>query len=148
MRKTERNWSLLLLITFLSVSGFAEEVKHQLIVKVSGAKPYTGQAYLSLFSSQENYLKNPLVKKSKPIDNLGQATFVIDHLDSGTYAVSVVHDEDNNGKLNTGIMGIPTELVGFSNNAKGTFGPPAFKETSFKISEKKTIEIVFGKAKE
>ena len=148
MRKTERCCTLLLLVTFLAISGFAEEVKHQLIVKASGAKPNTGQAFLSLFSSPENYLKNPFVKISKPIDKSGQATFVIDRLDSGTYAVSVVHDEDNNGRLNRGFLGIPTELVGFSNNAKGTFGPPTFKEASFLLIEKKMIEIRFRKPKE
>ena len=148
MNRIERCCKLLLLISFLSVPGFADEVKYRLIVKVSGAKPNTGQVFLSLFSSPENYLKNPLVKKLKPIDDKGHTNFVIDHLASGKYAVSVIYDEDNNGRLNKGFLGIPTELVGFSNNARGTFGPPTFKETSFQLSEKKTIEIVLGKAKE
>ena len=148
MNRIEICCKLLLLISFLSVPGLADEAKHQLIVKVSGAKPNTGQVALSLFSSPENYLKNPLVKKLKPIDNKGQTYFVIDHLASGNYAVSVIYDEDNNGRLNKGFLGIPTELVGFSNNARGTFGPPTFKETSFQLSEKKAIEIVLGKAKE
>ena len=148
MNRIERCCKLLLLVSFLSVSSFADEGKHQLIVKVSGAKPKTGQVFLSLFSSPENYLKNPAVEKFKPIDNKGQTYFVIDHLASGKYAVSVIYDEDNNGRLNKGFLGIPTELVGFSNNARGAFGPPTFKETSFQLSDKKTIEIVLGKAKE
>jgi len=41
----------------------------------------------------------------------------------GKYAVSVFHDENSNGKLDTNFLGIPREGVGASNNAKGHFGP-------------------------
>jgi uncharacterized protein (DUF2141 family) len=49
----------------------------------------------------------------------------------GTYAVSVFHDENSNGKLDTNFMGIPREGVGASNDAKGHLGPPKFDAASF-----------------
>ena len=63
------------------------------------------------------------------------------------YAVSVVYDEDGNGKLNTGFLGIPSDPVGFSNNAKGTFGPPSFYKASFAFPELEKISIILGLAK-
>jgi uncharacterized protein (DUF2141 family) len=57
------------------------------------------------------------------INDEGEVRFTFTDLKAGTYSVSIVYDEDSNGKLNTGFLGIPSELVGFSNNAKGTFGP-------------------------
>jgi len=57
------------------------------------------------------------------------------------YSVSVYYDLDENGELNTGFLGIPSEPVGFSNNAKGSFGPPSFEDTKFKPSKNQTIEI-------
>ena len=41
------------------------------------------------------------------------------------YAIAVIHDENNNAKLDT-IAGIPREGYGFSRNAAVRFGPPHF----------------------
>jgi len=47
---------------------------------------------------------------------------------AGTYAVVCFHDENDNGQLDTGAFGIPTEGVVASNHAKGFLGPPSFKD--------------------
>lgn len=49
----------------------------------------------------------------------------------GDYAIAVFHDENGNGRLDTGIFGIPTEGTGASNDARGTFGPPSFADARF-----------------
>jgi uncharacterized protein (DUF2141 family) len=49
----------------------------------------------------------------------------------GTYALAVIHDENMNGKLDTNMLGIPTEGYGFSNNAKALLGTPSFSAASF-----------------
>lgn len=53
---------------------------------------------------------------------------------AGTYAVSVFHDENSNGKLDTKFMGIPREGVGASNDAKGHLGPPKFDAAALRFS--------------
>jgi len=47
------------------------------------------------------------------------------------YAVSVFHDENYNGKLDTNLLGIPREGVGASNDARGNFRPPKFGAAAF-----------------
>nr|MBI1230980.1 DUF2141 domain-containing protein [Cytophagales bacterium] len=54
-------------------------------------------------------------------------------LPEGTYAISAFHDHDRDGKLRTGAFGIPKDAYGFSNNAKGFFGPPAFEKAAITI---------------
>jgi uncharacterized protein (DUF2141 family) len=49
----------------------------------------------------------------------------------GRYAVSVYHDENSNGKLDTNFLGIPREGVGASNNARGHMGSPKFDAAAF-----------------
>jgi uncharacterized protein (DUF2141 family) len=49
----------------------------------------------------------------------------------GTYALAVIHDENSNGKLDTNVLGIPTEGYGFSNNAKALIGTPSFSAAAF-----------------
>ena len=48
----------------------------------------------------------------------------------GTYAVAVIHDANNDGKLNT-TFGIPTEGFAFSRNPAMKMRAPRFNEASF-----------------
>lgn len=54
---------------------------------------------------------------------------------AGDHAIKAFHDVNDNGKLDTNWMGIPTEPYGFSNNAMGTFGPPSFQQASFGVKQ-------------
>ena len=58
----------------------------------------------------------------------------IDSLVSGYYAISAVHDENSNSKLDKNFMGIPKEGVGFSNNPKILFSAPNFKKSKFLLN--------------
>lgn len=59
----------------------------------------------------------------------------------GAYAVSVIHDENDNRKLDKNLIGIPTEGVGFSRNPTIVFGPPSFKAARFDATTGTTQEI-------
>jgi uncharacterized protein (DUF2141 family) len=56
-----------------------------------------------------------------------------DGLRPGTYAVSVIHDENGNKKLDT-FAGIPREGFGFSRNPAIRFGPPKFAAARFAVA--------------
>lgn len=51
----------------------------------------------------------------------------------GAWALSVVHDENGNGRLDTR-LGIPREGFGFSNNPRIWFGPPSFESARFELA--------------
>ena len=136
---------VLLVITCGHLQGQSECIT--LSVEVTGAEASAGQAILSLFGSKDHYLKKPTTEMKAPVDGSGSARFTISNLKRGRYAVSVIHDADLNGKLNTGLFGIPTELVGFSNNATSRFGPPSFEEASFVLNASQLISIRLGRAK-
>ncbi|MCJ8159827.1 DUF2141 domain-containing protein [Sphingomonas sp. LaA6.9] len=66
-----------------------------------------------------------------------------DALPAGDYAVSVIHDENANARLDT-FAGIPREGFGFSRNPVITFGPPSFKAARFAIAAtpvKQTVRL-------
>ncbi|MDH3695123.1 MAG: DUF2141 domain-containing protein [Gammaproteobacteria bacterium] len=139
---------LVFILTSISCVGAAADETHILTITVTGAKPNIGQAVLTLFTSSDNCLKQPAVSEAKLINNEGGAVFQLGQLKAGVYAVSIYYDENGDGKLNTGMFGIPKELVGFSNNVKGVFGPPSFKKTSFMHSDSNRLNIRLGKAKD
>jgi len=51
----------------------------------------------------------------------------------GTYGVALIHDENENYELDTNFFGVPKEGYGFSNNARGRFGPPDYSDTVFTL---------------
>jgi uncharacterized protein (DUF2141 family) len=51
----------------------------------------------------------------------------------GRYAVAAFHDTDGNGALSTWPVGLPKEAYGFSRDARGRFGPPAFDAAAFDL---------------
>jgi len=58
----------------------------------------------------------------------------------GTYALTVFHDENGNGKLDT-FAGIPREGFGFSRNPTIMFGAPRFKQVAFSFTGAATITL-------
>ena len=57
-----------------------------------------------------------------------------DSLPYGKYAIAVYHDKNVNGELDSNLLGIPKEAYGFSNNARGRFGPASWKDAHFEIT--------------
>ena len=62
----------------------------------------------------------------------GQRTIHLDGLPHGNYAAAVIHDENDNAKLDT-LAGIPREGFGFSRNPAIRFGPPRFTAARFAL---------------
>ncbi len=62
------------------------------------------------------------------------STCRFDPIPAGTYALACFHDENKNGKLDTGLFGIPKEGTVASNQAKGFMGPPSFDKAKFSFS--------------
>jgi uncharacterized protein (DUF2141 family) len=52
----------------------------------------------------------------------GMASTMFTQLPPGRYAIIVVHDEDDDGRLSKGALGVPTEGYGFGNDARGFLG--------------------------
>ncbi len=53
-------------------------------------------------------------------------------VEPGTYAVALLHDENNDGKANRALGMMPKEGYGFSRDAKVRMGPPKFRDAVFR----------------
>ena len=104
-----------------------------------------GQIGCSLYSKKDGFPSDPekaanrMFVKSKA----GKATCVFESVKPGKYAVSVMHDEDEDGELKTNLVGRPKEWWGVSNNVPPErFGPPKYEAASFSYGgEPKTIRV-------
>ena len=102
-------------------------------VEVVGLHSDKGQVLCALYSSRDGFPKQSEKALARVSSGIAQKQAVCEFsgIAPGTYAISVFHDENSNGKLDTKFMGIPREGVGASNNAKGHFGPPKFEVAAF-----------------
>ena len=134
---------LILLLTFPVTSPAAD-----LTVVVTGLISETGIVRVALFDSEPGF---PLdTSRAVTLQQMDLAmtttnhsrTVVFKNLPEKTYAVSVFHDEDSDGKLKTNWLGMPREGVGSSNNAKGWMGPPRFAAAAFPLSGNLRIVVV------
>jgi uncharacterized protein (DUF2141 family) len=105
-------------------------------VEIGGLRNDKGQVLCDLYSSADGFPKNgdKAVAHAKAPISSAHAVCEFPDVKPGTYAVSVFHDENSNGKLDTNFMGMPREGVGASNKAKGHFGPPKFDAAAFRFS--------------
>ena len=97
-------------------------------VDIVGLRNESGQVLCALYSSPVGFPKNSdkAVRRAQSEISHGHGICEFCGIAVGKYAVSVFHDENSNGKLDSNFLGIPREGVGASNNAKGHFEPPKF----------------------
>jgi len=104
-----------------------------LSVRLMDLRDDRGRAGCLLFASEKGFPKDPgaALQKVWCAITHGEATCRFDPTRAGVYAVACFHDENGNGKLDTGLFGIPQEGTAASNDAKGTMGPPKFNDAKF-----------------
>ena len=107
-----------------------------------------GVLHLAIYNSKEIFESD---RGDKPglqpgievavVEKIGKGTYKGSfEIPTGTYAIGVYVDENENEKLDTNFLGIPKEQYGFSNNAKA-FGIPKFEAASFVIDTYKKVQI-------
>ena len=104
-------------------------------VVVTGLRNNTGDVRCGLYNSADAFPKDgkQFMGVAAPIASQ-QATCTFDNVPAGTYAVAVFHAEKGETKMRTGFFGQPEEGYGFSRNATGTMGPPAFNAAAYNFT--------------
>lgn len=141
IRKTSVAFLIVAIVSSAGIGARPQETRESVIhVDIDKLRSDRGQVLCALFSSAADFPKRAdrAVAHAKSEISEKHATCDFQGVPPGTYAVSVFHDENSNGKLDTNFMGIPREGVGASNNAKGHFGPPKFSAAAFEHSTGRT----------
>jgi uncharacterized protein (DUF2141 family) len=111
-------------------------------VHATGFRNADGQAIVALYRSASDWLKVGQAHRvaTVPIGN-GAVDVRFDGLDAGTYAVSVIHDENRNGKLDMRWFPWPKpkEGAGVSNDARG--GPPRWRDAKLELDRDANIQV-------
>lgn len=129
----------LLVLTTLGGEAYAGGDKVSLSVSAVDFCNAKGQAIIAVFDSKEGW---PKLERAIRVEKIKLEKVTVDvtfrDLPPGTYAVEVIHDENENGKLDMRWLPYPkpTEGAGASNDAPASIGPPSWSDARFKLSEK------------
>jgi uncharacterized protein (DUF2141 family) len=132
---------LTILILFTAIlSTSAQKETFNLTINIAGLSSDKGSLLVGVYNTKESFLKKPFESDIIKIINK-KSIITFKNIPKGAYAVSFIHDENDNKKLDTNFIGIPKEDFGCSNNAQGFMGPPKYEDAKFQLTENKTINI-------
>ena len=104
-----------------------------LTIEVSVPSDRQGTVMAAIFDKADGFPRGTAWRTAKAQSINGKTTLLFADLPEGDYAVTAFLDENSNNKLDSNLFGIPTELYGFSRNARGLAGPPSFADAAFRV---------------
>jgi uncharacterized protein (DUF2141 family) len=132
-----------ILFVALFGAGMLSGRPYTITVHIIGLRSDKGKLYLSLYHSASGYPKDASAAyrlSSAPISG-GKSVITLEAVPGGVYAMACYHDENDNGKIDNNLFGIPKEGTGASNNARGSWGPPKFDDAKFALDSDTTLTI-------
>jgi uncharacterized protein (DUF2141 family) len=134
--------ALLIALIVTTVFGYSQEQlkTYTLTVRVDNPLNNNGHILIGLHTA-DTFMKGKgiLNAKSKVTDG---KVVTFEDVAPGNYAIMVLHDENDNERMDFEVNGMPKESYGMSNNPM-LYGPPTFTDAAFELTESKEIVIRF-----
>ena len=147
-----------ILASLLAGPALAAELR----LTITGIRSDDGEILVALYDNPKGYesaLANAAKRGIMPDSGrligtsiravAGSQSTVFTQLPPGRYALLVIHDENDNGRLDENAMGVPTEGYGFGNDAQGFLGAPSFDAAAIAIGDadvSTAITLIYPKA--
>jgi uncharacterized protein (DUF2141 family) len=116
------------LLVCLGLTGQGKAMDVEVIAR--GLRNHEGSVLFALFIEPRGFPDRgelAAMRVEAPIDADQVRARFSDVPDGQALAVGVLHDEDGDKRMATGLFGIPKEGFGVSNNPRILFGPPRFE---------------------
>src|SRR4030066_1427377 len=129
----------LLLLIFSAITLNAQKVE----VIITGIRSEKGQIAIGIFKDNETFRKEePYLSKKFEKTGISKGEMKVQFsLEPGTYGLSLLDDENSNGKMEYKILGIPREGFGFSDYYHTGIKKPKFESFKFTINKDQTKKI-------
>lgn len=138
MKLAIRVGALAMFLAGLASAATAADLTLNLSTRASG-----GRIAVAVYRDAESFRRSEAPVATRMVARTGAVTSVtITGLAPGRYAVATFHDMDGNGDLTLWPIGLPREAYGFSNDARGRFGPPPFSAAAFDLPADGTRQAI------
>lgn len=133
---------IIILGILLSISSL---MANDIDIKITNISNKNGDIKLGLYNKAEDFSKIDKVYKEVNLKISSKTIkYKFTNIPNGTYAIAIFHDENQNGKIDKNILGMPQEGYGFSNNIRPSFRSANFEESKFELNKNKTLTIEMG----
>lgn len=143
MRHGQGPWRALIVLAGAVPLGGAVAPMADVSASVTGLRSDKGQVLACLTADPDTFPgcdDDPAARTlTVPADRAITLRFT--NVPRGRYAIALIHDENDNGKLDKRLV-VPREGFGFSRNAPVAFGPPRFEAAAFDVSGRDAYQAI------
>jgi uncharacterized protein (DUF2141 family) len=125
---------------FLLIAGVGGLFAQTLTIRIENIEPDKGYLMVGVFNNKNNFPDNYFQRQKIKVTN-GTMIVAFNNLPTGTYAVSIYQDTNENEQLDKNFLGIPKERYGFSNNSNR----PVYEKCLFEFNNDMTIIVRLDK---
>ncbi|MEM9724051.1 MAG: DUF2141 domain-containing protein [Pseudomonadota bacterium] len=115
------------------LNTIAQPAPGELRVILEGLRSDAGRTICRIYPEGANFPRQGSVERVDAAIANGRSACVFSGVAPGRYAVAIAHDEDGDGAVDRGLLGVPTEGFAFSQNARVRLGPPDFDEAAIDV---------------
>lgn len=138
----------LFITTIFSLSSQISADRYTLSVVIRGIRNNNGQLIVALFNEESKWLDNNKAYRIQTLAAPAPGFVVVEFNDlpADNYAVSIIHDENENGKMDMWwLPPSPNEGTAVSNNVMPGFGPPSYQDSLIEINSWRelTLNIIY-----
>jgi uncharacterized protein (DUF2141 family) len=124
---------LCFLCAWMIAAGTAQAA--DVVVQVSGIAEPLGRVGCSLYASSDGFpMDNAKATAVWLAADLSGVACRFANVPAGRYAIAVGHDLNGNQRVDTNLIGLPTEQWGVSKNARPRLRAPTYDEAAFDIA--------------
>lgn len=111
----------------------AQPAPGELRVILDGLRSDAGRTICRIYPEGANFPRHGSVERVDAAIANGRSACIFSGVAPGRYAVATAHDEDGDGAVDRGLLGVPTEGFAFSQNARVRLGPPDFDDAAIDV---------------
>jgi len=126
-------------IVFLGFSSFRVPQKTTVLIGITNLRSEKGSIQMGIYKDDESFQeeKEFMLKRFSKKNMKGNILVVKMQLEPGEYGFALLDDENDNGKMDYGIM-LPKEGFGFSNYYHKGMKRPHFEQFKFNVGQHTT----------
>lgn len=129
------NILLILFVVYIPSYSNSPMEEGSITITIKGIENKGGIMMIALFKEDDKFLKTPSFSQEVTISTETEIEVVFSSIPYRKYALSIFHDLNENGELDSNMIMIPKEPIGFSNDYFPKFGPPKFKNAAFDLDQ-------------
>ncbi|WP_191859067.1 DUF2141 domain-containing protein [Hanstruepera ponticola] len=135
--------ALFIALTLTAIFGYSQDKSETLTITVKVDNPLNDNGHVLIgLHTVDTFMKGQGVQNAKEKVKDGQIIVTFENVTPGDYAIMVLHDENDNQRMDLEVNGMPKESYGMSNNPM-LYGPPTFTDAKFELTEDKEVVIRF-----